>query len=92
MNNAGIEGVNNEAFDLKITVPTTMTTYSSLLDLAYNTPSSAITSQGALTTGGFVCLSNGLRVATCPAGGQPDFYTANCPTVDGETITVMKGV
>ena len=81
---------NGDLFDIRISVPTVATDYSANLINAYNSPNDFITTQAAITEGGFMCLGFGVLESTCPTGATVDAETAQCPETEegGESFAV----
>mgnify|MGYP007078101106 CR=1 FL=1 len=76
-----------QPFDLLISVVAAPTTYSELIEVSYQPPTSI--PPALLTSAGYACLGIGLQPSRCSSGSAIDGPTATCR--DGPTIMQERG-
>ncbi|KAL1512353.1 hypothetical protein AB1Y20_005613 [Prymnesium parvum] len=81
--NVGYHNVDNEFFDLLVTVSDPPSYYSDTVNVQYWSPQSSAATQALFTSLGFACLGFGVRPSTCASGANVQLATATCS--DGST-------
>ncbi|KAL1512356.1 hypothetical protein AB1Y20_005615 [Prymnesium parvum] len=81
--NVGYHNVDNEFFDLLVTVSDPPSYYSDTVNVQYWSPRSSAATQALFTSFGFACLGFGVRPSTCASGANVQLATATCS--DGST-------